>query len=83
MMAHLNWASSSTCCLSGVEYFKILNLLLIPFYFVRRHSRFGGTYVIKDVKSVSENDLIFHKPLSKAVTLTLDFEKVRYFSYML
>lgn len=53
----------------------IIMIAYLPLSF--RHSRFGGTFVIKDVKSISDNDMIFHKPLTKAVKLAFDFEKVR------
>ncbi|KAJ9574818.1 hypothetical protein L9F63_008017, partial [Diploptera punctata] len=42
-----------------------------------RHSRFGGTYVLKDMKSVSDNDLIYHKPLNKLDSLDFDHDKVK------
>ncbi|XP_069688768.1 protein timeless homolog [Periplaneta americana] len=42
-----------------------------------RHSRFGGTYVLKDMKSISDNDLIYHKPLNKLDSLDFDHDKVR------
>ncbi|XP_063230357.1 protein timeless homolog isoform X2 [Bacillus rossius redtenbacheri] len=42
-----------------------------------RHSRFGGTFVLKDVKSISDQDLIYHKPLNKLESLNFDLEKSR------
>lgn len=40
-----------------------------------RHSRFGGTYIIQNVKSISNRDLICHKPLQKAVDINFDSDK--------
>lgn len=40
-----------------------------------RHSRFGGTYVIRNFKSVSENDIICHQSLERAVSIDFDREK--------
>lgn len=40
-----------------------------------RHSRFGGTYVYRHMKSVSENDLICHQPLEKVVNNDLSRNK--------
>ena len=37
-----------------------------------RHSRFGGTFVFKNVKSIADNDLIIQKPLSVMQDLNLD-----------
>ncbi|XP_018327682.1 protein timeless homolog [Agrilus planipennis] len=43
-----------------------------------RHSRFGGTYVINSMKSISdENNLIYHKPLNRLDDLNFDAEKVK------
>lgn len=40
-----------------------------------RHSRFGGTFVVRNLKSISDNDTICHQSLQKAVTLDFDGEK--------
>ena len=41
-----------------------------------RHSRFGGTYVVKNMKSISENDVIYHKSqATDASKITLDMNK--------
>ncbi|KAJ8982321.1 hypothetical protein NQ317_006666 [Molorchus minor] len=40
-----------------------------------RHSRFGGTFVVKSLKSISDNELIYHKPLHKLDELTFDADK--------
>ena len=40
-----------------------------------RHSRFGGTYVLKDVKSISERALIVQKPLTTVNQINFDKEK--------
>lgn len=42
-----------------------------------RHSRFGGTFVVKSMKSISDNDLIYHKPLSKLDALNFDVDKTK------
>ncbi|XP_018561954.1 protein timeless homolog [Anoplophora glabripennis] len=40
-----------------------------------RHSRFGGTFVVQSMKSISDNDLIYHKPLNKLDALDFDVDK--------
>ena len=40
-----------------------------------RHSRFGGTYVIQNLKSVSDRDIICHQALERVVSMDLDREK--------
>lgn len=42
-----------------------------------RHSRFGGTFVMQNLKSVSDNDLICHQPLDRAIAMDFDREKKR------
>lgn len=42
-----------------------------------RHSRFGGTYVMQNVKSISDNDLICHQSLQKALQMEFDTDKKR------
>lgn len=42
---------------------------------VGRHSRFGGTYVVQNTKSISDNDLICHQSLQRAVTMDFNCEK--------
>lgn len=44
-------------------------------YLFGRHSRFGGIYVVKSMKSISDNDLIYHKPLNKFYALNFDMDK--------
>ncbi|XP_066907023.1 protein timeless homolog [Halyomorpha halys] len=44
-------------------------------HFGTRHSNFGGTFVIKNMKSTSDKDVIYHKPLSKVDSFTLDAGK--------
>ncbi|CAH1404037.1 unnamed protein product [Nezara viridula] len=45
-------------------------------HFGTRHSNFGGTFVIKNMKSTSDDkDVIYHKPLSKVNSFTLDAGK--------
>eukprot|EP00092_Neocalanus_flemingeri_P015916 GFUD01017233.1.p1 GENE.GFUD01017233.1~~GFUD01017233.1.p1 ORF type:complete len:1724 (+),score=585.73 GFUD01017233.1:81-5252(+) len=40
-----------------------------------RHSRFGGTFVLKDVKSITDRDMIVQKPLSDMQDLNFDKKK--------
>ncbi|XP_055616681.1 protein timeless homolog [Toxorhynchites rutilus septentrionalis] len=40
-----------------------------------RHSRFGGTYVMENIKSISDNDLICHQSLQKALKMEFDADK--------
>lgn len=40
-----------------------------------RHSRFGGTYVFKNMKSVSDRDLICHQPLERVIEQDLSRDK--------
>ncbi|KAJ8961908.1 hypothetical protein NQ318_021526 [Aromia moschata] len=40
-----------------------------------RHSRFGGTFVLKSHRAISNNKLIYHGPLSKADQLNFDEAK--------
>ncbi|XP_058811331.1 protein timeless homolog [Topomyia yanbarensis] len=40
-----------------------------------RHSRFGGTYVVENMKSISDNDLICHQSLQKALKMEFDADK--------
>lgn len=40
-----------------------------------RHSRFGGTYVVQNMKSISDNDLICHQSLQKALKMEFDTDK--------
>lgn len=42
-----------------------------------RHSRFGGTYVFKNLKSISENDVICHQALERAVQMDFNREKTK------
>lgn len=40
-----------------------------------RHSRFGGTYVLQNVKSVSDKDIICHQSLERATAMDFDRDK--------
>lgn len=40
-----------------------------------RHSRFGGTFVVKGKKSITDKDLIYHKNIKKIKDLSFDDEK--------
>ena len=39
---------------------------------VDRHPRFGGTYVMKGMKSISDKDIIYHRALVDAKEHTFD-----------
>lgn len=40
-----------------------------------RHSRFGGTYIMQNVKSISDKDLICHQQLERAIAMDFDHDK--------
>ena len=40
-----------------------------------RHSRFGGSFTVTNVKSISERPLIYHKPLSSVNNINFDENK--------
>ena len=42
-----------------------------------RHSRFGGTYVLRNCKSVSDKDIICHQSLERAAAIDFDVEKIK------
>ncbi|THK33002.1 protein timeless homolog [Diachasma alloeum] len=42
-----------------------------------RHSRFGGTFVVKNMKAIGENQLICHKPFEKIEALEFARDKVK------
>lgn len=42
-----------------------------------RHSRFGGTFVVKSMKSIGDNELIYHKPLNTIDKISFDVEKTK------
>uniref|UniRef100_A0A0L8FYM3 Timeless N-terminal domain-containing protein n=1 Tax=Octopus bimaculoides TaxID=37653 RepID=A0A0L8FYM3_OCTBM len=44
-------------------------------YMSTRHSRFGGTYVLKNVQSISDREVIFHGSLYKAGNHSFDITK--------
>lgn len=37
-----------------------------------RHSNFGGTFVVANVKSISENSLIYHKSLAREIQFDMN-----------
>ncbi|XP_045765295.1 protein timeless homolog isoform X2 [Maniola jurtina] len=47
----------------------------VKLYSATRHSRFGGTYVVQNMKSISENQLISLKPLNKISDLDFNGSK--------
>ncbi|CAL1677972.1 unnamed protein product [Lasius platythorax] len=42
-----------------------------------RHSRFGGTYIVQNMKATGENQMICHKPYQKIETLEFGHNKKR------
>lgn len=40
-----------------------------------RHSRFGGTYIMQNMKSISDKDLICHQQLERAIKIDFDYDK--------
>lgn len=40
-----------------------------------RHSRFGGTYILQNVKSISDKDIICHQSLQRAFSMDFDRDK--------
>jgi hypothetical protein len=44
---------------------------------LRRHSKFGGTYRLHNVKSISDKDMIYHKPLNAFTSIDFDQNKVK------
>lgn len=42
-----------------------------------RHSRFGGTYILQNVKSISDNDIICHQSIQRAFAMDFDRDKNR------
>ena len=45
------------------------------FLVVPRHSRFGGTFYVKNFKSISDRDVIYHRAPQDAKQLSFDREK--------
>ncbi|XP_075231659.1 protein timeless homolog [Lycorma delicatula] len=54
-----------------------LKQMKVKKYAGARHGSFGGTFVMKGIKAAGDKDLIFHKPLEKAMSLDFNFEKKR------
>lgn len=52
-------------------------MILFHFVHVCRHSRFGGTYSMPNVKAIGDNDLIYHRPLSQLNNISFDHNKTR------
>ncbi|XP_022107896.1 protein timeless homolog [Acanthaster planci] len=40
-----------------------------------RHSRFGGTFCVKNMKSISDRDIIYHAAVQKSSNITFDTKK--------
>ncbi|CAH1773613.1 unnamed protein product [Owenia fusiformis] len=43
--------------------------------FSTRHSRFGGTYVVSNMQSITENSMIYHRSLGEVNNISFDHEK--------
>lgn len=43
-----------------------------------RHSRFGGTFVVENMKAIGDNQMICHKPFQKVEALELARDKVSF-----
>lgn len=54
----------------GVKFF--VNHRIIMF----RHSHFGGTYIVQNMKAIGENQLLCHKPYQKIEALDFGQDKV-------
>ncbi|XP_033230286.1 protein timeless homolog [Belonocnema kinseyi] len=54
-----------------------LKMEKIKKYAGSRHSRFGGTYVVQNMKAIGENQLICHKPYQKIEALEFGTEKAK------
>ncbi|XP_058798651.1 protein timeless homolog isoform X2 [Phymastichus coffea] len=54
---------------------KINKMAKIKKYAESRHSRFGGTYVVKNMKAIGENEMICHKPYKKIEDLDFSVTK--------
>lgn len=49
--------------------------IFTSFSSISSHSNFGGSFVVKSMKSISDNELIYHKPLIKLDALNFDVDK--------
>ena len=48
---------------------------LFLLHFLQRHSRFGGTFYIKNLKSISDRDVIYHSAVQHSNNITFDQNK--------
>jgi timeless len=46
-------------------------------FYCFRHSRFGGTYVVQNMKAIGDNEMLCHKPYQKIEDLNFSVTKVR------
>lgn len=69
----LNFFYRQNILLSDFEYFFVLPKW--NWLDTHRHSRFGGTYVVQNMKSISDRDVIFHKNQKDVSNLTFDINK--------
>ena len=56
--------------------FSILNFRQSSNLIIFRHSHFGGTYVVQNMKAIGENQLLCHKPYQKIEALDFGQDKV-------
>ncbi|XP_031834411.1 circadian regulator timeout [Nomia melanderi] len=57
---------------------KLEKMEKIRKYAGARHSHFGGTYVVQNMKAIGENQLLCHKPFQKIEALNFGRTKTRY-----
>lgn len=81
------WMFQYLFCLSNLHVYMLLESLscdynfyinlscILHVIFLHRHSRFGGTYVVQNMKSISDRDVIFHKNQKDVSNLTFDINK--------
>ena len=63
-------------CLFATCYF-VLICVIRPLSLTLRHSCFGGTYTVNNMKSIGERDVIFHRRLGNVKDITFDHNKPR------
>ncbi|XP_015190382.1 PREDICTED: protein timeless homolog isoform X2 [Polistes dominula] len=56
---------------------KLEKLEKIKKYAGARHSRFGGTYVVQNMKAIGDNQMLCHKPYEKVEALEFNSQKTK------
>lgn len=74
-----------TCTLETFKNIFCFTNSLWHYVFIRliRHSRFGGTYVVQNMKATGENQMICHKPYQKIEALEFGHDKVNFANRLL